>query len=292
MDLYNYFLKTLRESGLSDSDIRFMDAQELLKKQLNNCTVSKFSEKCGINRGTLSYMLRGKRAIPLNLLDKCDLTKCRLAIKNSNITIRIPNSLTKELAYLVGVLRDGTISKESNNEYCCSFYNKNIELLSKIKSFVEELFDIKTEIRRFGDVHGIRIRSLTLYLFFKLVFEAKEMQEKWDTPNLIKSSEEECKKWYVSGFFDAEGGIPHIETNIRRNKKYLYVKFVQKNKESLEFIKSFLESKGIKMRSIYLEKNKWVLKVSNSSIPAFAKFIVTFHPEKSSRLAELSRIFS
>lgn len=293
MNLFQLFLRKLEEEGLSKDDIRFLNAQEILRRKIQSTTINKFSKNFGYNHGTISHMLNGKRAIPLSLLKgDSNLTNLKLLIKNSNVAIIIPTRLTKELAYLVGFLRDGTVSEEKNNEYCCAFYNNNFELLKTVQHFVGQLFGLKPKISKFGDTYGVRIRSRTLFLFFKLIFEAPQKQATWNTPLLIKLANNKIKQWYVGGFFDAEGGVPHFEKNIKRNKKCLYVKFVQNNKEPLEFIKKYLESQGIKTRSVYRERTEWVLKVSNSSIPKFAKFVITFHPQKADRLTVVSKLLS
>lgn len=293
MHLTQIFFEKLTKNGFNKEDIRFMDVEEVLKKQVDNKTLNEFSKLHKINSGTLSHMLKGKRSVPLSLLkDISKIKNNRCVIKNGNIPILIPEKLTPKLAYLVGFLRDGTVAKEAENEYCCAFYNSNTELLSKISEIINDLFGIKPKIRRFGDNFGVRVRSLTLYLFFRLVFEVTNKQVFWNTPMLIRNSQDDIKKAYVTGFFDAEGGCPHFERNIDTKRKNLYVKFVQKNKEPLEFIKEYLDAQGIYTRSVYLEKNKYVLKISNKSIKAFSNFIKPLHPVRAKNLCKLSELFS
>lgn len=293
MQLKQVFFKELIKNGFSEEDIRFLDVEEILRKQIGNKTLSEFSKLHKINSGTLSHMLKGKRAVPLSLLKELDALKNRrCVIKNGNVPVLIPDELTPKLAYLIGFLRDGTVTKETENEYCCAFYNSNTALLKKVSRIINDIFGIKPKIRRFGDNFGIRIRSFTLYLFFKLVFEVANRQVLWNTPTLIKNAQDDIKRAYVTGFFDAEGGCPHFERNIDTKRKNLYAKFVQKNKESLEFIKEYLDSKGIQTRSVYLEKNKHVLKISNKSIKSFSKFIKPLHPVRAKNLYKLSKLFS
>ena len=293
MNLLELFLKKLEENGFSKDDVRFLETQEILRKRIQPMTISEFSKKNGYNPGTISHMLNGRRAIPLSLIGwRSELSDLKLLVKNGNVAVRIPTKLTPKLAYLVGLLRDGTISKEKDDEYCCAFWNKNLDLLEKARLFVDELFETNSKISKFGDAYGVRIRSKTLYLFFRLVFEVPHKQTGWDTPSLIKQADNETKQWYIGGFFDAEGGVPHLEKDIKRTKKCLYVKFAQNNLESLEFIKEYLDSIGIQTRSVYRERDKWILKISNASIPKFADFVVSFHPQSANRLAEVSKLLS
>lgn len=151
---------------------------------------------------------------------------------------------------------------------------------------------VKAKMQRFGDCYGIRIRSKTLYLFFIIVFEFQTHQERWNTPSIIKIADDEIIRAYISGFFDAEGGIPHLESMKHPMRKNMYVKFVQKNKESLEFIKGHLERSGIATGKVYWSEDKHNLKIRMSSIPAFSSYIQSRHPEKAKRLVLLTRLLA
>jgi len=75
-------------------------------------------------------------------------------------------------------------------------------------------------------------------------------------------------------------------------RKNLYARFVQKNKESLEFIKEELKNNGINCGKVYWSDNKYNLKISNNSIISFSKFIESQHPRKAKRLSKLAKVFS
>ena len=72
-------------------------------------------------------------------------------------------------------------------------------------------------------------------------------------------------------------------------RKNIYVKFVQKNKESLEFIKNHLEKEKIETGEIYSNQNAWVLKIKIISIPSFSSYIKSLHPKKRKRLDLLTK---
>lgn len=291
MDLVYEFISKLRQDGFNANEIRFLNANIELKKKLGIETVSEYSKKHNINSGSLSYMLKGKRAIPLSLLDSVNISKFRCMIKGCSVSIKIPKRLSPKLAYLIGLLRDGTVTKESKDEYVCAFYNTNRKLIETFRDLTKELFSIDSEIKKhWNGVYRIRFRSRTLYHFLTLIFGITSNQSIWDTPLIIKKSNDTIKLSYITGFFDAEGGCPHLEKNIDKRKKNLYIKFVQKNKESLIFIKRFLESKSIKTRSVYKQDQVWVLKIRNQSIPEFVKLIRSKHTDKSKRLKLLSSI--
>ncbi len=291
MGLLEIFLRGLAEQGFTKAEIRILGAERLLKQKIGKESISQFSKTYKINSGTISAMLNGKRTIPLILLDSIP-PEFICALHNCNVPIKIPKELTDDLAYLVGLLRDGTVNKEKHGEYTCAFYSKNINFLKVVKPKIENLFDLSLTIEKFGECYGVRIRSKTLYLFFKLIFNFISRQEKWNTPKIIKSANEQIKRSYISGFFDAEGGIPHLEVIQKPKRKNLYIKFVQKNKESLEFIKSHLDSLGIETGEVYWNDNKNNLKVRMSSLKSCSHYIKSLHPEKANRLVMLDRLLA
>jgi len=293
MNLQKLFIQKLLESGYKERDIRVWGCENLIRKRIKKEGISSFCRKYDLNTGTCYRMLKGKRAVPLEII-KYNLEelgdRALWIVKGSNLPVRIPKKLTKELAYLVGVLRDGTVTQENYGkfaEYCCAYYSKYKSFLEVLKRFIRNTFSLTSKIEKFSDVYGIRIRSLTLYLFFKYVFEAPQHQENWKTPTVIEHANKEIKWWYISGFFDAEGSCPR---KVNRNKKLLYVKFVQKNEEALEFIKNFLEREGIECGKIYWNQRKWVMKISHKSIGKFVVNIRSFHPKRK-RLIKLLKVF-
>lgn len=297
MDLVKIFLHKLeKQEQLKRRHIRLFNVETLLKKEIKKeASLTQYCLKNNINKGTLYYMLKGKRAIYLDLIniDKINKKKVRFSLKDSNTAIKIPDNITPELAYLVGMLRDGSVNLESDNEYCCAFYSKYKKSLIVVRNYLSNVFDIRSKIENNKDnLYMVRIRSKTLYMFFKLVFEVKPKQEKWNTPQLLKKSNKIIKKFYVRGFWDAEGGCPHLDANRNLIKKNLEVKFSQKNKESLDFIKDYLNSIGIKTANVYYNKDVYVLKITQSYIPKFQKIIGSYHPVKAKRLESLAKLFA
>ena len=292
MNLFSLFLDKLEKEELfTQREIRFVNCSEILKQELSKTTLSKYCKKFNVNKGTLHYMIHGKRAIYFDLvsIEKINNEKTRVLLKNATIPIKIPETLTQELAYLIGMLRDGSVMKEKNDEYTCVFYSKYSDALNIIREYLKKVFDVQSTIENNKeDLFQVRVRSKTLYYFLKVMFETKEKQVDWKTPDLIKQSNALIKKWYVRGFWDAEGGCPH---NVNKKKKDLEVKFSQKNKESLEFIKQFLNSINIKTGNVYWNKDTFVLKITQSHIPQFQMVICSSHPVKAKRLEEVAKVF-
>jgi len=294
MNLFKEFVNKLVNEGYSLRCIRVIGAERELRNRLAGISVSEFCKNIGINRGSLYQMTRGKRAIPLDVLKKLNIqmSDFRCIIRNSNIPVKVPTQLSPELAYLVGLLRDGTVVNEKNNEYTVAFYSKFREALEYPKKLLKKIFKIDVKIERFSSIWGIRIRSLTLYLFFKLMFQVPQKQSVWNTPEIIKKGNDKIIKAYVSGFWDAEGSCPRFESELIIPKKNISIGFYQKNKEPLEFIKGFLEKKGIATTKIYWNERKWVLKIRRQSFGDFIDFIQSRNPIKLMRLQKVRKIFS
>ena len=84
---------------------------------------------------------------------------------------------------------------------------------------------------------------------------------------------------YVSGYFDAEGGIPKSQAH------GLYVQFVQKNKPELGEIKDLLEEFGIKTGKIHIPSKKvdpdyYRFYIARNSLQNFLRMIKSIHPRK------------
>ena len=99
----------------------------------------------------------------------------------------------------------------------------------------------------------------------------------------LKTAEEQAA--YIRGFFDAEGGIPHMRT------AKLYIQLVQKDREKMQSIKSVLQSLGIKTGMLHnpshrVDPNYWRCFVSTASHADFARIIGSSHPMKRARFAE------
>ncbi len=290
MDLSLEFLICLLKNGYSKRDIRITISLETAKTIK---ITSKISNELNINRGTLHSMKHAKRRTPLDIAEYFGIKYTgNLSLKNSNIEVKVPKFLNNNLAYLCGVLRDGTVAREGKNEYTVAFYSKSKEFVEKLAELVYNEFGIKQRIERMDEVWGIRIRSLVLYEFFRLMFEVPKYQKDWNTPKIIEKSSREVIRNYISGFWDAEGSCSHIEKMKSPKKKNLSINITQKNIESLEFIKSVLEKEGIETGKIYTNDRKSMFRISRKCIPKFCNYIVSRHKLKSKRLQVMSEIFS
>ena len=127
--------------------------------------------------------------------------------------IAIPQQINQDLAYLLGVIRDGGIHYDKKNKaYKIHFSQKNRKFLeTEINSRLRKLFDITGKISKRKDgVYQLQFASKPIYLFFSEVFDMKEIQQYWDTPKQLVDTSKMLKKEYLLGFYDAEGSKDHI----------------------------------------------------------------------------------
>lgn len=165
--------------------------------------------------------------------------------------------LTKELAYLLGALRDGSVLryKEKNGKvhhYVC-VYNKNTEWLKEISRIFEVLFDKKPCFSdpRKGTPYT-RIYSKEITEAFQRQFQHPlTSQITWRTPKKIISARNETQKHYIAGFWDAEGGQDKVTGQIR-----FHLSWNGMECPPLEDIKRMLKRQGIKTGKVRRYSNK------------------------------------
>jgi hypothetical protein len=97
--------------------------------------------------------------------------------------------------------------------------------------------------------------------------------------NPLSSESKKVRLAYVSGFFDAEGGIPR-SSNVR-----FYVQLALKNCQKLERIKQILQESDISCGKIHnpssrVDPEYWRFYVSTKSHVDFARKITSLHPIK------------
>ncbi len=120
--------------------------------------------------------------------------------------------LTCDLAYLLGALRDGTVTryKEKNKTHShVTFYSKDIEWLTYLQKLFNKVFQEELKVNKpKGGTAYIRKYSKELVNLLEKRFQHPVgKQIKWETPDsLLKSSNKKIWASYISGFFDAEGG--------------------------------------------------------------------------------------
>ncbi len=162
-------------------------------------------------------------------------------------------SLTKDLFYLAGALRDGSVHYDKASR------NYTIVWYSKDKNYLEKSI-AKKVARSFGKVanvyeykrgqYRVKIGSQELYNTMKEVFDFPDEgigQVKWGAPKRLRNTRKELKYAYIRGMFDAEGDVSV------RNR---YAEVSQKNTEILRWIKNELRDNKINSGRVILADKK------------------------------------
>jgi hypothetical protein len=169
--------------------------------------------------------------------------------------------MNPEIAYLHGAIHDGYVYSGKSKGKIAVITQKNRKWLENIKGIIEEN-DGKAWIFPQRDIHILETK-------FTRLLQKRELSGRKE------------KLEYVSGFFDAEGGIP------KKLDARFYVQFVQKSKKELKEVADILEESGIKCGRLhqYDKKSKcWRFFVKAGSYLKFIELIKSRHPEKQERL--------
>lgn len=156
--------------------------------------------------------------------------------------VKLPKILTQDLAYLIGAFHgDGHISKNFRNmdlseEYLS--YHYVIRNLCK-KIFNDEVHITKTRIRG-TIIYKSLISSKVITSFFKLFCPIGKKKGSLRVPSLFKKNRKILRA-YLTGFFDTDGGLPHIE----KERKDLYFLFLQSDKRIVFEVWECLNNLGI-----------------------------------------------
>ena len=189
--------------------------------------------------------------------------------------------LTKNLAYLLGALRDGSVSKFKDNtgkfHHSITFYSKSIEWLKVIQQKIREVFGIQTKISSYsGKTPYVRIYSKPIAEILQKEFQHPlKSQITWVTPTIIKNNQNKrILVHYIAGFWDAEGGV-----DLQNKQIKFHLSWNEDRCLPLEDIKNVLKKIGIKTGRVCKYENnrgnfpRFVLRVSKKSNNKFLKII-------------------
>lgn len=204
--------------------------------------------------------------------------------------------ISKNLSYLAGILRDGSLPKPYNNQYEIQVSQDDMEWLENVKKKLQILFPEKEiKIVKYGkQTPRIKIYSKEIYQRLVKLFEYPGMQSKWQIPSIVRNGSKETKKWFIKGFFDAEGEVPLSKQN---GKYKIWIRFHHswdgKKCIVLEQLKQILENDfRIQCGNVSgpkKEKNfpSFDLAIYGNNIHKFFSEIGTLHPKHIIRLNKM-----
>lgn len=211
--------------------------------------------------------------------------------------------IDKNLAYLLGAMKDGSLPVPSKNKFevtfACDFCRD--WLTSVIAPKLCETFKIASEKVKIYKEWSHKSKQP----FFRAKVYSKELhrnlaefyppgdQRNWCTPVAIKDSGFEIQREYIRGFYDAEGGCRDVESFLNGKTKTLNCELViackhgRSPNEPLTFIKQNLERLGIK---VHLRKTEDGLTITGKqNVLKFYKNFMPLHPRKRIMLEKLLR---
>ncbi|MBI5159243.1 hypothetical protein HY992_03930 [Candidatus Micrarchaeota archaeon] len=197
--------------------LKQFENQQLFVDGCENIIRNHFDELKQLPKSTKYNYLTGV-PVPLDLLLKlCNPEELEMAYKNvrlfasrSNEGVKLPKFLTSELSYVVGALRDGSISKSKTGNG--TMHTLAItqsgggakRWLRSISRIFKKSFGLNPKIDECNNEFRLRVFSKPIVLFFEKIFEMPQTQRAWETPALIKQNPR-LWPYYTAGFFDAEG---------------------------------------------------------------------------------------
>lgn len=195
------------------------------------------------------------------------------------------------ICYLAGAFRDGCLStqwqikiKQKSKDY----------LLTKIIPILNQEFSLnltKSVVHLQADANKrfyIAFKRKTVWKTVRKRFKIPLDSRLWETPPFVKKLDKALLRFYVRGFFDAEGGVPRNPMSSK-----LYISFTQRNRESLKFLNTKLHSQwnivSGKLRVSDSKSRCWRLTITGlDSIKRFITEVGTDHPYKARSFAIIS----
>lgn len=185
-----------------------------------------------------------------------------------------------EVFYLVGALKDGCLS----TEWTVVYVQKCKEwLTSTIIPMINKIFGIDLSDNKLIWQDGA----------WRIKFKNKCIWNELKRLTGIIPQNKESQKFYLMGFWDAEGGCPRSPTK----NKAIYLDFTQKDKQSLEEIRKICNKTfGIRTGRVRLsdkKKNIWRICIENQDgMIKFCELIGSLHPEKRLRLEKIKKLLN
>ena|SRR3989344_6506962 len=173
--------------------------------------------------------------------------------------------MDKTVAYLFGALHDGYIYTGKSKGQVAVFTQKERGWLENIKQMIKP--------------YGKSAWIFKQRQIFILETKFAELFQPYDFDTFA----DEEKLAFISGFFDAEGGIPMNPKEARA-----YIQFVQKKPEILRKMRDHLEIRGIHCGVIHMydkgRSNCWRFFVRTDSLHRCILILNSRHPSKIKRL--------
>ncbi len=183
------------------------------------------------------------------------------------------------LAYILGAMRDGTVSRYGKHSHI-SIYSKNINWLRTLKRRFKMVFHVEPKLYfpKKGTPYA-RVYSKELAETFVKEFGFKKF---WETPKIItlNMDKKSVLREYIAGFYDADGGYDRVKEAVK-----FYQSWNDLNCPPLQDLKFFLKKLGFFSGKIGRYKNRnwnyrFVLRLTKRSSKRFFQKIPVKNHDK------------
>lgn len=191
----------------------------------------------------------------------------------SHTKAKLVRELKPELAYLLGAMRDGSFITTQGKHWVRVYDSIDSTWLGKtIIPLFSKIFEVSMKLRITEHEKYADVSNKPLFYQLKTYMATPHK----NVPKVVQDSSPDVIKSYIRGFFDAEGYV---------SKKPIHtIKITQKNRESLDFLKQFLETSGIPCGKIC----QHILPIyGKENVGKFSADIGSFHPAKIIKLRKL-----
>lgn len=177
--------------------------------------------------------------------------------------LRFPDTISKELAYIIGILAgDGSICvRKSKGDYCIKCVgdpSKEVEFYNNVlKPLFKKIFNINITVKKHdsGTTYGFRIYSKALVAYLNQLFELPigKKYDKLKIPEVIKKNR--LVPYFIQGLADTDFCVTYNKNSPRIvgcSKSPSFIKEVSKELKNMGF--RFYEVYDYKIKDIRFKK--------------------------------------
>ncbi|MAG52669.1 MAG: hypothetical protein CMH62_01765 [Nanoarchaeota archaeon] len=224
-----------------------------------------------------------------------------LKVRGSAHRIKLIKSINPKIAYLLGYfygdggLKDVKRSKKNSGKYDHKLIvgdEFKIQIEKRIMPLFLEIFNLKSTLRLERIEKGERLYYINptckvIYRIFTKIFELNEGPKKdIKIPKIIQDSGPSIRKWFVRGFFDADGDTRASELYVNRKPSSPRIKVRIKERKFIEQLKIILDKDfGLGFTGPYTDDgNQWYIQTGKKDLLKAYNEKLFIHPIKSWRL--------
>jgi len=230
-----------------------------------------------------------KDKIMSNILKK----EIQLKVRRSPLSIRFPKKMTKELAYLVGlIIGDGHLAGTNSNKkgnWRVGAYFDNLEHLQIYQRAILQTFNYEPKFFIINNSYcECCFASKAVHWFLRTFFELKNGAKAniVEFPKRILTSNEQMLLSFISGLFDSDGTV------VVKNRTVKYASTSQKivQQLSIEMLKRGFNPKIYSWKKAPKYKTLYTLRLKRKhDLLKFAEEINLLHPLKRQKINAITK---